>query len=322
MRHPLVLEAHRQASLEAPGADDTAHRVVSALSLAGLEDEQATYAYGALHDFVTPEWYFEIGTNRGGSLEVCPGKFIAVDPQLILTNFSMKDRPEGHFFQITSDGFFDLGFLEGLGIRPELGFLDGMHRFEFLLRDFMNFEKRSAPGAIAILHDCLPFTAAMTARDWDPKKTRQWTGDVWKTLAILLKHRPDLQIDVLDAYPTGLVILRNLDAENTTLAGCYDAVVAEFLDTDIAAFGPATYFDMFQIQSSHAAIAALRTMRPRPIRLIGEPEKTCRNPASSSASRSASAGAASSPRGRKARCRAAVSANLFHGHTARQSSQP
>lgn len=30
MRHPLVLEAHRQASLEAPGADDTAHRVVSA----------------------------------------------------------------------------------------------------------------------------------------------------------------------------------------------------------------------------------------------------------------------------------------------------
>jgi hypothetical protein len=160
----------------------------------------------ALHDFVTPEWYFEIGTNRGGSLEVCPGKFIAVDPQLILTNFSMKDRPEGHFFQITSDGFFDLGFLEGLGIRPELGFLDGMHRFEFLLRDFMNFEKRSAPGAIAILHDCLPFTAAMTARDWDPKKTRQWTGDVWKTLAILLKHRPDLQIDVLDAYPTGLVI--------------------------------------------------------------------------------------------------------------------
>ena len=50
-----------------------------------------------------------------------------------------------------------------------------------------------------------------------------------------------------------------------------------------------------------ATIAALRTIRSRPIRLIGEPEKTCRNPASSSASRSATCGAASSARGAKAR---------------------
>ncbi|WP_077043418.1 TetR/AcrR family transcriptional regulator [Rhodococcus sp. MTM3W5.2] len=53
MRHPLVLEAHRQAALEAPGADDTSHRVVRAFREAGLGDEQATYAYATLHDFVT-----------------------------------------------------------------------------------------------------------------------------------------------------------------------------------------------------------------------------------------------------------------------------
>jgi AcrR family transcriptional regulator len=53
MRHPLVLEAHRQAALEAPGADDTAHRVVRAFREAGLGDEKATYAYATLHDFVT-----------------------------------------------------------------------------------------------------------------------------------------------------------------------------------------------------------------------------------------------------------------------------
>ncbi|EQM32364.1 TetR/AcrR family transcriptional regulator [Rhodococcus erythropolis] len=61
MRHPLVLEAHRQASLEAPGADDTAHRVVRALSQAGLDDEQATYAYGAVHDFVTGHVAIQLG---------------------------------------------------------------------------------------------------------------------------------------------------------------------------------------------------------------------------------------------------------------------
>ena len=71
-----------------------------------------------------------------------------------------------------------------------------------------------------------------------------------------------------------------------------------------------------------AAIRQLRTIRSRPIRLIGEPANTCRNPASSSASRSASSGAASSARGANARLARAAAANLFHGHTARQSSQP
>ena len=50
-----------------------------------------------------------------------------------------------------------------------------------------------------------------------------------------------------------------------------------------------------------AAIRQLRTIRLRPMRLIGEPANISRKPASSSASRSASRGAASSARGRKAR---------------------
>ena len=71
-----------------------------------------------------------------------------------------------------------------------------------------------------------------------------------------------------------------------------------------------------------AAIRQLRTIRLRPIRLIGEPANISRNAASSSASRSASRGAASSARGRKALLAAAASAKRFHGQTARQSSQP
>ena len=54
-----------------------------------------------------------------------------------------------------------------------------------------------------------------------------------------------------------------------------------------------------------AAIRQLRTKRSRPMRLIGEPENSWRNPASSSASSSARRGAASSARGRNARWRAA-----------------
>ena len=69
------------------------------------------------------------------------------------------------------------------------------------------------------------------------------------------------------------------------------------------------------------ATRTLRTKRSRPVRLIGEPEKSARKAASSSARevgerrRRDPRRPAASPRGRPA-------ANLFQGQTARQSSQP
>ncbi|MFF3534082.1 TetR/AcrR family transcriptional regulator [Streptomyces sp. NPDC002466] len=61
MRHPVILDAHRRAPLVGPGADDTAHRVVAALRGAGLDEEAAAYAYGALHDFVTGHVAIRLG---------------------------------------------------------------------------------------------------------------------------------------------------------------------------------------------------------------------------------------------------------------------
>src|SRR5690606_23852540 len=70
-----------------------------------------------------------------------------------------------------------------------------------------------------------------------------------------------------------------------------------------------------------AAISALRTNRSRPIRFTGEPEKKARKAASLSVSRKESLGARSSSRATSF-ASLAVRANLFHGQTARQSSQP
>ena len=69
------------------------------------------------------------------------------------------------------------------------------------------------------------------------------------------------------------------------------------------------------------AISTLRMKRSRPVRLTGEPEKSLRNAASSSRASSASLGATSSSRALSFASRPSF-ANLFHGHTARQSSQP
>lgn len=72
LRHPLVLEAHRRAALDAPGADDVAHRVVAALTSAGLDPEHAAYGYAAVHDFVTGHVSIRLGRGELELLQVSP----------------------------------------------------------------------------------------------------------------------------------------------------------------------------------------------------------------------------------------------------------
>ncbi|MFD2468651.1 TetR/AcrR family transcriptional regulator [Amycolatopsis silviterrae] len=72
MRHPLVLEAHRMASLDAPGADAMAHRMVASLREGGLSDEHAAYGYAAVHDFVTGHVAIRLGRGELELLVIAP----------------------------------------------------------------------------------------------------------------------------------------------------------------------------------------------------------------------------------------------------------
>ncbi|MFJ1845165.1 TetR/AcrR family transcriptional regulator [Streptomyces sp. NPDC088146] len=72
MRHPVVLEAHRRASLVGPGADDVALRVVRALGAAGLDEASAVYAYGTLHDFVTGHVAIRLGRGDLELMQIPP----------------------------------------------------------------------------------------------------------------------------------------------------------------------------------------------------------------------------------------------------------
>jgi AcrR family transcriptional regulator len=70
MRHPLVLEAHRRASLDTPDADDIAHRIVATLRDAGLDEEAAVYSYAAVHDFVTGHAAIRLGRGDAELSEI------------------------------------------------------------------------------------------------------------------------------------------------------------------------------------------------------------------------------------------------------------
>ncbi len=67
-------------------------------------------------------------------------------------------------------------------IAPDLCFIDGMHLFEYALRDFMNVERCAAPGAIVVIDDIFPNHPAQGQRE---RRTRAWTGDVWRLVETL-----------------------------------------------------------------------------------------------------------------------------------------
>lgn len=212
---------------------------------------------GRMHKALNPKWYLEVGTFTGRSLGKVYCNFVAVDPSFRLkAPLAHPGAGQMHFFQTTSDAFFESGFAERNDIRFDFAFLDGLHHFEVLLRDVMNAERLMAPGGVIALHDCCPSSVEMTVRD---QISGAWTGDVWKTLLILLRHRPDLEIRVAKAAPTGLVVIRRLDPGSKVLWDRYDELVAEYTDLELDDLpgGLAEYYQTFTLETPEEVISDL-----------------------------------------------------------------
>lgn len=182
--------------------------------------------------------YLEIGVQSGLHLSTISTEHaIGVDPAFNLSVNVAANKRVVELHQTTSDAYFaGSGHPSALGARLDLAFLDGFHTFEFLLRDFYNTEKIAARNALVVMHDCLPLNAEMADRDEIRSYARgegtafpgHWTGDVWKVVPILRKHRPDLKIVCVDCPPTGLVCITGLDPTSTALEERYLAIVDEF----------------------------------------------------------------------------------------------
>jgi hypothetical protein len=227
----------------------------------------------ALHERLQPQTYFEIGTLHGETLRLASCGSVAVDPSFKLTCDVEAGKPFCRLFEQTSDAFFaehDLTQVLGAGV--DLAFLDGMHQFAFLLRDFINTERHCRPGATIVLHDCLPRDLFMTGDGGprpdaaDARKYKAcWTGDVWKLVPILKALRPDLKIACLDAAPTGLVICTGLDPDSNLLAEAYDRIVAQWSVVDLQAYGLGRLFAEAEVQSAEVWLNALAPFRhPQP----------------------------------------------------------
>ncbi|MGR3542336.1 MAG: glycosyltransferase family protein [Hasllibacter sp.] len=181
-----------------------------------------------MHARLKPRGYLEIGSEKGPSLSLARCPAIAIDPMFQLGPEALAGREVTHLLQMESDRAFAEGHVARLGLTLDLQFLDGMHLYEFLLRDFINAEAHAAPGGTIVMHDCVPMSELAARRDWDRAVTKHWVGDVWKLVPILRRWRPDLEVEVLRCPPSGLVVVTGLDPKSTVLRDAYEAIRAEW----------------------------------------------------------------------------------------------
>jgi hypothetical protein len=196
---------------------------------AALPGPYYTEVLAALHAWLKPRTYLETGVASGKTIVLAaPGtRAVGVDPQPKIA------FPLGQNVTIvptTSDAFFarpDASAL--LGGPLELAFIDGMHHFEYALRDFAGAERLADPRATIVLHDCYPLDRVTAERT---RSTVFWTGDCWRVVLALKKYRPELMIATIGTAPSGLVLVRHLDPSSRLLAERMDEIVAEFLAVD------------------------------------------------------------------------------------------
>jgi tetratricopeptide (TPR) repeat protein len=183
-----------------------------------------------IHRQLRPRTYAEIGVELGESLRlVLPAtQAIGIDPE---PKLRYVPPASVRIFTETSDEFFARHDVRALfdGLPLDLAFIDGMHHFEYALRDFMNFERCSAPASTILIDDCFPHDRRTAQRE---RLITFWSGDIWKLVVLLKKYRPDLAIHTIAAPPTGLCMVRNLDPSSRFIADNLQRLIDEFMALD------------------------------------------------------------------------------------------
>ncbi len=201
--------------------------------------------------------YLEIGVQEGCLMSRINAEHaVGVDPFFnIRFNVAAKKRSIS-LFQGTSDEFFGRGDnVKLIGGSPDFVFLDGMHTFEYLLRDFYNTERISSKSTLIAVHDCLPLNDAMIDRDEERSIERgkstsfpnYWTGDVWKFVLALMEYRRDVKIIAADSAPTGMVFVTNLDPESQVLSENYLDICQKYIKLPNDADGLGVLYSSIEI---------------------------------------------------------------------------
>ena len=117
--------------------------------------------------------YLEIGYDKGLNFRRvrCREK-VSVDPAFPPYEYATPT------YKMTSDQFFE-------EVAPTLAkwdivFIDGLHHSEQVDKDIENALRYLTPDGSIVIHDCNP---QEEIHQIVPRQSRQWNGDVWKSVA-------------------------------------------------------------------------------------------------------------------------------------------
>jgi hypothetical protein len=224
-------------------------------------DDPYTNVLKRIHAHLRPRTYIEIGVLTGDTLVLCSPATLAlgIDPAPKLLHPLGENQ---RVYRETSDGFFASRDVKGElgGLPVDLAFIDGMHHFEFALRDFTHLEKYCTPQSTILVHDCYPLDAKSASRE---RTTEFWSGDIWRMIVLLKKVRPDLAISVVGTRPTGLGIIRNLDPASRVIDENLDSLCAEFMALDYSAIADCKPEQLNLVANDWQRVRALLDSPPR-----------------------------------------------------------
>lgn len=162
-----------------------------------------------LHRELKPRGYLEIGVRHGDSLRLAQGPAIGVDPSP-----SVYSLNPGHLLApMTSDQFFrgPMGTYQHVLDQVDLIYIDGMHLYEFALRDFLNAAEYANGSTVVVFDDTHPYSQSIASRIQPPG---DWTGDVWKVMSLVEESPMEwakwAQVDV---SPTGAFVVWDISPE-------------------------------------------------------------------------------------------------------------
>jgi methyltransferase family protein len=223
----------------------------------------------ALHQLLQPRTYLEIGIEQGQTLRAAQCPSIAIDPVFSVDQNTIGEKSECLLYRMPSDRFFDKHDpVTLLGERIDLAFLDGLHLYEFLLRDFINVERCCRRNSVIVLHDCIPTDLYLARRERQDESLRPltripggWCGDVWKTVLILRAYRPDLRIESFDSSLTGVVLVTNLDPDSQVLTDSYVEAVESFAEISLHDYGLHRYIEELNLRDARSLFDPVQLAR-------------------------------------------------------------
>lgn len=229
-----LCEAVRQTN---PGFSETQLVLSQCDAQEQLRDNKEYYdLLNIAHTVLKPKVYVEIGVSNGKSLALAREKTIAIgiDPLTAELGSLVFTSPENmpKLYKMTSDLFFNSVDIKSAMEHSyfDMAFIDGLHIFEQVLRDFINLEKYASHDSVVFIHDCLPVNIQAAERI---RQSAFWIGDVWKIIPCLKELRPDLDILTLPAQPSGLAVIRNLNPQSHILEKHFDVVIEHYMQLQL-----------------------------------------------------------------------------------------